>query len=145
MNDFNTVTPRPEKVAVVEEVTTKLSAADAVIVTEYRGMSVGQLAGLRRTLRDAGGEYKVYKNTLARFAAQNAGVSDLDFVATLAQRRLKLLRKTFVGTKAVAGHQAVAESDDAIGLRRCEPRGAEHQRRRRHAPHGFECHSSDPI
>jgi len=78
MNDFNTVTPRPEKVAVVEEVTSKLNEAHAVIITEYRGMSVGQLASLRRTLRDAGGEYKVYKNTLARFAAQRAGVEALN-------------------------------------------------------------------
>ena len=69
--------PRAEKVAVVEEITLKLQAADAVIVTEYRGMKVGQLAGLRRQLRDQGGEYKVYKNTLARFAAQNAGVAEL--------------------------------------------------------------------
>jgi len=69
--------PRAEKVAVVDEVTGKLQAADAVIVTEYRGMRVGQLAGLRRQLRDQGGEYKVYKNTLARFAAQNAGVAEL--------------------------------------------------------------------
>ena len=69
--------PRIEKVAVVEEVTAKLTAADAVIVTEYRGMKVSQLAGLRRQLRDNGGEYKGYKNTLARFAAQNAGVAEL--------------------------------------------------------------------
>ena len=69
--------PRNEKVAVVEEVTAKLNAADAVIVTEYRGMKVGQLATLRRQLRASGGEYKVYKNTLARFAAQNAGVAEL--------------------------------------------------------------------
>jgi large subunit ribosomal protein L10 len=69
--------PRQEKVAVVEEVTAKLQASDAVIITEYRGMSVGQLATLRRQLRPAGGEYKVYKNTLARFAAEKAGLSDL--------------------------------------------------------------------
>ena len=69
--------PRAEKVAVVDEITEKLNAADAVIVTEYRGMKVGQLAGLRRQLRDQGGEYKVYKNTLARFAAHNAGVAEL--------------------------------------------------------------------
>jgi large subunit ribosomal protein L10 len=72
------VDPRPEKVAVVEEVTAKLSDAQAIIVTEYRGMSVGQLANLRRQLRDAGGEYKVYKNTLARFAAERAGVGELN-------------------------------------------------------------------
>ena len=69
--------PRQEKVAVVEEVTAKLKEASAVIVTEYRGMSVGQLAALRRQLRPAGGEYKVYKNTLARFAAENAGLPGL--------------------------------------------------------------------
>jgi large subunit ribosomal protein L10 len=74
MNEFNSVEPRPEKVAVVEEVASKLTSAQAVIITEYRGMSVGQLANLRRQLRDVGGEYKVYKNTLARFAAARAGV-----------------------------------------------------------------------
>jgi large subunit ribosomal protein L10 len=47
-------------------VTAKLQASTAVIVTEYRGLTVGQLGGLRRQLRPAGGEYKVYKNTLAR-------------------------------------------------------------------------------
>lgn len=62
--------PRSEKVAVVDEVTAKLEASSAVIVTEYRGMTVGQLAALRRQLRPAGGEYKVYKNTLARFAGE---------------------------------------------------------------------------
>ena len=69
--------PRKEKVAVVDEVTSKLTASSAIIVTEYRGMSVGQLAALRRQLRPAGAEYKVYNNTLARFAAQNAGVGEL--------------------------------------------------------------------
>jgi large subunit ribosomal protein L10 len=76
-NEFNSVTPRPEKVAVVEEVAARLTDANAVIVTEYRGMKVGQLANLRRQLRDVGGEYKVYKNTLARFAAERAGVEAL--------------------------------------------------------------------
>ncbi|CAB4556938.1 MAG: 50S ribosomal protein L10 [Actinobacteria bacterium] len=69
--------PRQEKVAVVDEVTAKLNEASAVIVTEYRGMKVGQLAALRRQLRPVGGEYKVYKNTLARFAAENAGMPGL--------------------------------------------------------------------
>ena len=71
---MTTENPRPEKVAVVDEITAKLKAADAVFITEYRGLSVGQLAGLRRQLKPAGGEYK---NTLARFAAQNAGIDGL--------------------------------------------------------------------
>jgi large subunit ribosomal protein L10 len=62
---------------VVEEITAKLKSSDAVFITEYRGMSVGQLAALRRALKPAGGEYKVYKNTLARFAAENAGLDGL--------------------------------------------------------------------
>ncbi|MSX93830.1 MAG: 50S ribosomal protein L10, partial [Actinobacteria bacterium] len=62
---MTTENPRAEKVAVVDEVAAKLAAADAVIITEYRGLRVGQLAGLRRSLRGVGGEYKVYKNTLA--------------------------------------------------------------------------------
>ncbi|MFM2073106.1 MAG: ribosomal protein [Actinomycetota bacterium] len=74
---MTTEKPSLEKVAVVDEITAKLNEATAVIVTEYRGMSVGQLAALRRQLRPAGAEYKVYKNTLARFAAQNAGVGEL--------------------------------------------------------------------
>jgi large subunit ribosomal protein L10 len=66
--------PRPEKVAVVEEVKQKFTDADGVMLTEYRGLDVGALAQLRRALRDAGGEYKIYKNTLVRRAAQNVGL-----------------------------------------------------------------------
>ena len=70
--------PRPEKVAVVAEVTEKLAKADAVLLTEYRGMTVAQLASLRRALRPIGAEYKVYKNTLVRRAADEAGFADLN-------------------------------------------------------------------
>ena len=71
-------TVRSEKEAVVAEVKTKIDEADAVIVTEYRGLSVTALAGLRQELRKAGCEYRVYKNTLARFAAREAGIEGLD-------------------------------------------------------------------
>jgi large subunit ribosomal protein L10 len=70
--------PRPEKVAVVTEVREKLSSADAAIISEYRGMSVKSLSELRRKLTAAGGEHKVYKNTLARRAAQEVGIDGLD-------------------------------------------------------------------
>ena len=74
--------PRPEKVAVVDEVREKLSGADAAILTEYRGLKVGELADLRQSLRGAGGEYKVYKNTLVRFAARDLGLDELDELLT---------------------------------------------------------------
>lgn len=62
--------PRSDKVAVVEEVREKLTSADAVVFTEYRGLSVTQLAELRNSMAGGGGEYRVYKNTLVRIAAQ---------------------------------------------------------------------------
>lgn len=72
--------PRPEKVAVVEEVREKLSAADAALFTEYRGLTVRDLAELRTALRAAGGEYRVYKNTFVRRAAAEL---DLDLSAEM--------------------------------------------------------------
>jgi large subunit ribosomal protein L10 len=75
--EVNMENPRPEKVAVVAEVREKMEAAHAVLVTEYRGMSVGQLAQLRSVLRPADAEYKVYKNTLVRRAADEAGIGGL--------------------------------------------------------------------
>lgn len=66
--------PRPEKVAVVDEVKQKLAETDGAMLTEYRGLDVAALAELRRALRDAGGEYKIYKNTLVRLAARDAGL-----------------------------------------------------------------------
>ena len=59
--------PRPDKVAVVEEVRERLSSANASVVTEYRGLTVTQLAELRKNL-GAVGDYKIYKNTLVRLA-----------------------------------------------------------------------------
>jgi large subunit ribosomal protein L10 len=66
--------PRPEKVAVVNEVKERFSAASAAVLTEYRGLDVASISQLRRALREAGGEYKIYKNTLVRFAARDLGL-----------------------------------------------------------------------
>ncbi|MGZ6839552.1 MAG: 50S ribosomal protein L10 [Acidimicrobiia bacterium] len=68
---------RPEKVAVVEEIREKLAASDAAVLTEYRGLKVGELAELRGALRPAGAEFKIFKNTLARRAAEESGLPDL--------------------------------------------------------------------
>jgi large subunit ribosomal protein L10 len=60
--------PRAEKVAVVNEVKDRLEASDGAVLTEYRGLTVSELAELRRELAAAGGDYKIYKNTLVRLA-----------------------------------------------------------------------------
>src|SRR5947209_19711925 len=70
--------PRPEKVAVVNEVRERLSSADAAILTEYRGLNVTEIANLRRALREAGGDYTIYKNTLVRFAVRELGLTELE-------------------------------------------------------------------
>jgi large subunit ribosomal protein L10 len=69
--------PRVEKVAIVEEISGRLASADAVFVAEYRGLSVTELAVLRNALRPVGAEMKVYKNTLARRAANEADRASL--------------------------------------------------------------------
>jgi large subunit ribosomal protein L10 len=67
--------PRPEKVAVVDEVRGRLSDSEAALLTEYRGLNVADISTLRRALRQAGGDYKIYKNTLVRFAARDLGLA----------------------------------------------------------------------
>ena len=68
---------RAEKSAVVDEISAKLTEADAAVLTEYRGLTVGELADLRAALRPADAEYKVFKNTLARRGAEAAGLAEL--------------------------------------------------------------------
>ncbi len=70
--------PRADKVAAVEEVKDHLERADAAILTEYRGLKVGDLATLRRALRGAGAEFKIYKNTLVRRATAETGTTAMD-------------------------------------------------------------------
>jgi len=70
--------PRPEKVAVVDEVKERLSGASAALLTEYRGINVSDMATLRRSLRAAGGDYKIYKNTLVRFAVRDLGLEGVE-------------------------------------------------------------------
>jgi len=65
---------RPEKVAVVDEVRKNLDESAATVLTEYRGLTVAELAELRAKLREADAEYKVVKNTLTKIAVDQAGL-----------------------------------------------------------------------
>jgi len=98
-----TTNPRPDKVATVKEISEKLNNSVAVFVSEYRGMSVGQLADLRAPLRDAGAEHKVYKNTLARIAASDAGYEGLN------EHLLGPTALTFVTGDSVAAAKALVD------------------------------------
>lgn len=70
--------PRADKVAVVKEIVAKLNDAQAVFVTEYRGLTVPQLADIRNALRPSDAEHVIYKNTLAKLAISEAGLDSLD-------------------------------------------------------------------
>ena len=67
----------PEKVDAVSEIADLFRESDAAVITEYRGLSVGDLKELRRSL---GSEttYAVVKNTLTEIAAREAGITALD-------------------------------------------------------------------
>ena len=68
---------RPEKAQAVAEITERFKESDAAVLTEYRGLHVGEIAELRGALRDANTEYKVLKNTLARIAVREVGLEEL--------------------------------------------------------------------
>ena len=69
---------RPEKVQAVAEIKERLERAQAVFLAEYAGLSVKQQQTLRRGLREGGAEFKVVKMTLARRAAAELELAELD-------------------------------------------------------------------
>jgi large subunit ribosomal protein L10 len=66
---------KAETVAAVEQ---RLKAAKMAIVTEYRGLNVGQMTRLRREIRHVSGEYQVIKNTLVKRALKGTPYADLE-------------------------------------------------------------------
>jgi len=68
---------RPEKKETVKTIKEKFEKAKEVILTDYRGLSVKDISDLRAKLREAGIEYKIYKNTLARIAIAEESFKDV--------------------------------------------------------------------
>jgi large subunit ribosomal protein L10 len=94
--------PRREKVREVEELSDLLAKSPLTVLTDYRGMTVTDLANLRRKLREQSVEYRVAKNTLLGFAADKAGKA--------------VIREVLVGPTAVAfGQGDIAALAKAIG------------------------------
>lgn len=62
----------------VEEITEKFKGAATAVVVDYRGLNVTQITELRKQLREAGVEFKVYKNTMTRRATEVAGLEGLN-------------------------------------------------------------------
>ena len=70
--------PTEAKKAAVAELTEALSASNATIVADYRGLTVSDIQAVRRTLRSEGITYRVVKNRLAKIAAKDAGREELN-------------------------------------------------------------------
>lgn len=66
------------KKQVVSEIASKLRESKSTVVVDYRGLTVAQVTELRKNLREAGVEFKVYKNTLTRRAAEEAELAGLN-------------------------------------------------------------------
>ena len=69
---------RGKKEEIISELAGNLSKCAVAITTDYRGMTAKEMVQLRRKLHMQGVDYRVIKNTMARFAAEKAGKKDLD-------------------------------------------------------------------
>lgn len=70
------------KKEIVVEIADKLKSSVSTVVVDYRGLNVAEVTELRKQLRDAGIEFKVYKNTMARRAAESVDLAGLNEVLT---------------------------------------------------------------
>lgn len=68
------------KKAVVDELSSRIEKATAVVFVDYKGITVAQDTELRNKFREAGVEYSVVKNTLTRLAANKVGYAEFDEV-----------------------------------------------------------------
>jgi len=68
---------REKKAHIIDGLQEIFSKCSIAILTDYRGLSAPEITSLRRRLGESAIEYKVVKNTLARFAAEKAGMEEL--------------------------------------------------------------------
>ena len=68
---------KEKKAQIIDSLQQVFSRCSIGILTDYRGLSATEMTDLRRKLRELGIEYKVVKNTLARFAAERVGKEEL--------------------------------------------------------------------
>lgn len=62
------------KKQIVQEIKEKIEKATSIVLVDYRGLDVEEVTDLREKYRESSVEYKVYKNTLMRFAFKECGL-----------------------------------------------------------------------
>ncbi len=70
--------PNPQKITAVAEIKKLFNDADSFFITDYQGLNVTDITGLRKSLRENNVRYLVARNTLFKLAAHQAGVTDID-------------------------------------------------------------------
>lgn len=85
---------REEKAAMIDELKGVFTDAEAVVVTQYKGLSVAEMTDLRNQIREAGASYKVTKNRLAKIALEGTSYTGL--------------------TDSFTGPTAISYSDDPV-------------------------------
>ncbi len=129
--------PKQEKVELVSELKERIGASDALLLTEYRGLSVSDIMALRRSLAEGGTGFAVVKNTLMRRAAAESGMEELEamlagpsavaFVSgdpVSAAKKVVEAAKKFPTLVLKGGYLdgKVLSADDAKALAELEPR-----------------------
>jgi len=129
--------PNAAKVERVAKLKDRIEASSALLLTEYRGLTVSEITELRRTLREAGTNLAVVKNTLMQRAAADAGIADLaDLLAgpsavafvggdpVAAAKTIKAAAKLYPTLVLKGGFMdgQVLSADDANGLADLESR-----------------------
>lgn len=118
-----------EKQVIVNEIKEKLSKASSVVIVDARGLTVEQDTGLRKKLREAGVDYKVYKNTMVNFAIKDtpfeglseflSGPSAFAFSYGDATTAASIINKAAKDLKALEFKAGVIENTvyDAAGIK----------------------------
>jgi len=128
--------PRTEKLERVAELKQRIEGSNALLLTEYRGLTVSEITTLRRSLRDADASFAVVKNTLMQRAAAEAGLELADLLtgpsavafvggdAVTAAKQIKAAAKQFPTLVLKGGFMdgQVLSADDANRLADLESR-----------------------
>lgn len=106
---------RSEKEAVVNDMARRLKEAEAVVVTDYRGLTVSQIRKLRVQLRPQNSEFHVIKNSLARRAFELAGLEPPDELLTGPTALMLLYEDLSSPSKTLLGF--VKETNELLSIK----------------------------
>lgn len=103
-----------QKQVVVDQIKAKLEGASSILLVDYRGLTVEQDTTLRKELREAGVEYKVFKNTMVNFAVQG---TEFEAISKHLEGPTAVAISYEDATAAARVLAKVAKSNDKLGFK----------------------------